>query len=323
MTERKQGILVSGATGFLGRRLCERLQREGERVVALGRKRSAGPWDEFIEADLASGRVDPGQLGGIGTIYHLASKAHAVAETPADAESYRPVIVEGTRRLLEAAREAGIGRFIFFSSVKAMGEGNPDGLPLAAMDETWPHTPQSPYGLAKAEAEQLVRESGLEHAVILRPTMVFGPGEKGNLPRMVEAVRRGRFPPVPENGNQRSMIHVDDLMEFAIRAASRPIAAGHTYILAAPEAVSTRQLYDAIRASLGLPRQGWSIPAWMLTLAATAGSVLGGITGRRLPLDRETLGKLNGSAWYSAALAEKELDYRPQNGILEWLRKGD
>jgi UDP-glucose 4-epimerase len=253
----------------------------------------------------------------------LASKAHAVAETAADADSYRPVIVEGTRRVVEAAREAGIGRFIFFSTVKAMGEGNPEGLPLAAMDETWPHTPQSPYGLAKAEAEQLVLESGLEHAVVLRPTMVFGPGEKGNLPRMVEAVRKGRFPPVPENGNKRSMIHVDDLVAFAIRAASRPVAAGRTYILTGPEAVSTRQLYDAIRESLGLPRQSWSIPGWLLGAAAALGSVLGGITGRRLPLDRETLGKLTGSAWYSSARAQRELDYRPRYDVLDWLRKGD
>jgi nucleoside-diphosphate-sugar epimerase len=165
--------------------------------------------------------------------------------------------------------------------------------------------------------------AGLGHAVILRPVMVFGPGEKGNLPRMIEAVRRGRFPPLPENRNKRSMIHVDDLVEYAIRAAARPIAAGRTYILAAPDPVSTRQLYDAIRESIGLPRQDWSIPEWLLKAGATAGSLVGALLGRRMPLDRETLGKLTGSAWYTSKRAQAELGYRAQRGVLEWLRKGD
>jgi nucleoside-diphosphate-sugar epimerase len=323
MTERKQGILVTGATGFLGRRLCERLKREGEHVVALGRQTVEGPWDSFIETDLSVDGLEAGHLADVSTIYHLASRAHAVAETAADADSYRPVIVEGTRRLLRVAREAGIRRFIYFSTVKVMGEGNPEGLPLAAMNEDWPHTPQSPYGLAKAEAEELVKAAGLEHAVILRPVMVYGPGEKGNLPRMLEAVRHRRFPPIPENGNKRSMIHVDDLVEYAIRAAARPIAAGRVYILTGPEPVSTRQLYDAIRESLGLPRQDWSIPGWLLAAAAVVGSGVGGILGKRLPLDRETLAKLTGSAWYSSRRAQVELDYRPRHGVLEWLLNGD
>ncbi|MGC9451059.1 MAG: NAD-dependent epimerase/dehydratase family protein [Oceanipulchritudo sp.] len=312
-------VLVTGATGFLGRRLCERLRSEGVRVVALGRRAGAGPWEEFLEVDLASAAPESSQLKGVSTIYHLACKAHAVPEWANEADNYRPVVVEGTRRMLDSAREAGIPRFIHMSSVKAMGEGNPPGLPLHPMDEAWPHTPQSPYGMAKAEAEKLVLESGLPHAVVLRPVMVYGPGGKGNLPQMVEAVRRGRFPPIPDNGNRRSMIHVDDLVEFSIRAAIYPIGAGKVYILAGPQAHSTRELYDLIRQSLGMPGVTWSIPSALLQAAAFAGSILGALLNRRLPLDRETLRKLTGSAWYSSARASCELDYTACHTVKEWL----
>lgn len=320
MTLPESGTLVTGATGFLGPRLCERLRSEGERVVGMGRQRQDGPWDDFLEFDLVADAFGQSALQGITTIFHLASKAHSVAETGADAASYRPVIVDGTRKLVEAARKKGIKRFIYVSSIKAMGEGNPPELPLAAMDESWPHTPQSPYGQAKAEAERIVMDAGFAHAVVLRPVMIFGPGEKGNLPRLVQAIQRGRFPPLPENGNKRSMIHIDDVVEFALRAATYPIAAGKTYILSNPNPLSTRELYNMIREALGLEPWCWSIPFFLLRGAALSGTLLGSLLKRKMPLDRQTLGKLTGSAWYTAARAEGELDYTACHSVKEWLR---
>lgn len=316
-------VLVTGARGFIGQKLCERLRRERLRIVGLGRSAEDGPWDDFLSVDLSQSGPEPEQLAGVDTLFHLASKAHAVAESASDAAEYRPVIVEGTRRLVEAARAAGVDRFVFLSTVKVMGEGNPEGLPLSPMDEDWPHTPQSPYGRAKWEAEQLVREAGFAHATILRPVMVFGPGEKGNLPRMVEAVNRNRFPPLPDTGNRRSMIFVQDLVEYIVRAATLPVAGGCTYILAGADAPGTRELYDAIREGLSLPPNPVSIPLWLLRAAATAGSMVSFVTGRRVPFDREVLRKLTGSAWYSGERACRELGYRPLMGVRDWLRQGN
>lgn len=322
MHNRDSCVLVTGATGFLGRRLCQRLQSEGHAVLAIGREPAAGPWDAFIRADLAADSIDPEAFAGrrVETIFHLASKAHAVAETAAAAQTYRPVIVDGTRRMLDLAEAIGVQSFIFMSTVKAMGEGNPQGEPLRALDETACRAPAGPYGQAKAEAEQLVLQSSLAHRVVLRPVMVYGPGEKGNLPRMINAVRRGRFPPLPDTGNRRSMIHVDDLLEFAIRAAQTPAANGRAYILAGKDALSTRQLYDAIRASLGLAAVDYAIPFWLLKIAAGAGSLLGALLRRRLPLDQDTLSKLTASAWYSVERAERELGYTPRHSVAEWLQ---
>lgn len=310
--------LVTGATGFVGRHLCSRLQQEGVRVTAMGRRACSGPWDAFVACDLAAADCAPA-LPAVDIIYHLASKAHAVSERPGAKDGYEEVIVDGTRRLIAAARQRGCERFVYISSVKAMGEGQGDALPLAPVDESAPCQPTTPYGVAKLRAEQLVREAGFAHWVILRPTMVYGPGQKGNLVRMAQAVQRNRFPPLPETGNRRSMVHVDDLAAAMLAAATRPQASGHALIVSGAEAPSTRQLYDAIRSALNMPAQDVAIPLWMLRAAATAGTALGYLLRRRMPLDRDTLNKLTGSAWYSSSKAGEILGYHPQHSLNSYL----
>ncbi len=321
MSEGRQITLVTGATGFIGRHLCTRLLAEGEQVRACGRHSERGPWHEFVEIDLSKDSPEGGLFEGVTKIFHLASRAHILTGRCGSTASYRDVIVEGTRKLTAAASARGVGKFVYFSSVKAMGEGNPSDLPLSAIDESWDEKPVTPYGKAKAEAERIVLKSGIDHTVVLRPVMVFGNKQKGNLVRMSQAIEKGRFPPIPENGNRRSMVHVDDLVEYAIRSATCPLAAGKTYIIASRNPVSTRQLYDAIRTSLGLSRQAWSIPMFLLKASAATGSLLQKISGRQLPFDRQVLEKLTGSAWYSSERAQKELGFLPQHEVCEWLQE--
>lgn len=311
-------VLVTGATGFVGRTLCQKFRAEGIGVVAVGRRETDGPWTEFLKLDLTQESVPLSALEGLWGIVHLAGLAHVNADD-LEEDPYRALSVVATSRLLKAAREAGISRFIYMSSVKAMGEGNPAGLPARPMDETWPFTPQSLYGYAKREGEQLVLGSEVAHPVVIRPAMVFGPGNLGNLPMMEEAIRRNRFPPIPENGNRRSMIHVEDLAEFVCRALARPIAARKAYIVCHPEAVSTRQLYDALRCKVGLGSISYSVPLTLLKVSAVVGSVLSWVLNRPLPFDLEVFEKLTGSAWYSPDLACRELDYQPRRQVLEWI----
>lgn len=317
----QETALVTGATGFIGSHLCRRLQEEGWRVIALGRRAVGGSWDAFVEMDLTRDEPFPKELEGVHTVYHLASLAHALSGPSGESRAYHEVIVEGTRRMVAWAEASQIPGFVYMSSVKAMGEGNPGkGVPLHPMDESWPSRPEGPYGQAKAAAEREVREANLAHGVVLRPTLVYGPGEKGNIPRMMGAVRQGRFPPIPELGNRRSMIHVADLVEFTLRAARQSQAAGGTYILTSGEAPSTRQLYDMMRRVLSLPPSRRSLPGLMLKGGAVAGSMAGLICGRKLSLNLVTLEKLTGSAWYSAALAESELGYVAKRRLEPWLK---
>lgn len=318
MFENKKTVLVTGATGFVGRRLCARLQAADFTVVALGRHPEPGPWDHFLCRDLTTEGPAATDMEGLWGIFHVAGLAH-VALSQTGENPYRALSVDATERLLQAARTAGVSRFLYMSSVKAMGEGNPSGMPLFPLDTEAPAGLLSPYGLAKWEGEQRVLGSGLAHPVVLRPAMVFGPGGKGNLPRMRQAVLRNRFPPVPETGNRRSMIHVDDLAEVALRAMQQTVAAGKVYLVCHPQAVSTRQLLDAMRAGLGLDPAPVSLPFGLLKAAAALGSAIAVVTGRTVPFDRGVLQKLTGSAWYDARLAEEDLGYVAQRGVLEWL----
>jgi nucleoside-diphosphate-sugar epimerase len=312
--------LVTGATGFVGRRLVSKLAelKSDVQVIGAGRRECDGPWNHFSEVDLE--QVDAQiSLEGVDTVFHLASKAHAVSERPDDDSGYRAVIVDGTRRLVAAAEVAGVQRFLYVSSVKAMGEGGAadESQPI---DETMSPEPKTPYGRCKLEAEGIVLESSIPHVVVLRPVMVYGFGHKGNLVRMAEAISKGRFPPISENNNRRSMVHVNDLVEACVQAIiSRVNSNRKTYIIANGKALSTRELYDELRNEMGMRPINWSVPRWVLFFGAKIGDLIGKISGRRMPLDSDIIDKLLGSAWYTGRKGEDELgiSYQDDRGFLK------
>jgi UDP-glucose 4-epimerase len=302
--------LVTGASGFIGRRLCSRLQKSGRTVHVLLRQPAEGPWSEASRVNLGVDPIPAEILHEVDTVFHLAGKAHALAELPGDTADYQQVNVTGTRTLLEAALSAGVKRFIYFSSVKALDEPgeqcfDEDGQPAASKDI---------YGRSKYEAEQLVlaagRESGM-HVCCLRPALVYGPGVKGNLLRMMQAIDAGRFPPVPDTGNRRSMVHVDDVVQAAMLAAEKSAANGKTYIVTDGRYYSTREMYVMMAEILGRKVPSWTVPAWLLRGGGHVGDFIGRIIGRRFPVDSEAIARLLGSACYSSRKIELELGCRP------------
>lgn len=302
-------VLVSGAGGFIGINLCASLLQAGYQVRQLNHRRLHGDKLSFV-MDLANDSCPSGLLQDVHTVFHLAGKAHALSESVGDAAGYSQINTEGTRKLLEAAKRAGVRRFVYFSSVKAVGD---DDQP---MDESVAISADTPYGQSKYAAEQLVLHGGyVPHPVVIRPSMVYGNTEKGNLPRMIRAIRRGVFPPLPETNNRRSMVHVDDVVRAAILAAEKPEAAGQIYIVTDGNVYSTRQIYDWIRAALGKSPRTWRIPMSLLTTLAKTGDAIGGIIGRRFPFDSAALDKLTGSAWYSSAKIQRELGFSPQHSL--------
>jgi nucleoside-diphosphate-sugar epimerase len=296
--------LVTGATGFIGRRLCKHLQDSGWHVRAVMRVRSDGPWNESLVVDLAEDSLPPEMCQGVNTVFHLAGKAHAVTASLADEASYTRINVESTRKLLELARVAGVSRFVFFSSVKAMGERG------TGEDESAVPRPETAYGRSKREAERLVLEGGyVPEPVVLRLAMVYGPTRKGNLPRMIEAISRGRFPPLPDTHNKRSMVHVGDVVQAALLAADHPAAIGKTYLVTDGRSYSTRQIYEWICEALGRQPPGWCLPLPLLRLMAWAGDGIGALFGRRFIFDSGALEKLIGSSWYNSERIARELGF--------------
>jgi len=265
---------------------------------------------EITVADVRNPQAMKVAAAGCETVYHLAGKAHALSEMPGDKEEvYYAINTDGTRHVLEGAIAGGAKAFVLFSSVKAMGEGS-----YQCQDESFNGLPMTAYGRSKLEAERVVfdisRQAGL-HAACLRLPMVYGPGSKGNLFRMITAIDRGLFPPLPETGNRRSLVHVADVLEAAVLAAERTAANGQCYIVTDGRVYSTHELSMLIHRALGRRISSWKIPLWAFKTLAMAGDAIGRVRAKRFIFDSDALDKLIGSAWYSSEKISRELGYNP------------
>lgn len=312
-------VLVTGATGAIGRRLVAALLDAGAQVAVLTRSaqrvRDLDWADRVIcrEGDLTLPATLEAACSGIETLFHLASYNPGPSE-PDSYESPRhwAVTVEGTQSLIAAAVAAGVSRIVYLSSIKAMGDlAGAGGVPA---DETSPPQPACLYGRAKLRAEQALHEAAARHGLhvcVLRLPMVYGLGAQGNIARLIQAIARGRFPPWPRVANRRSAIHVEDVVAATRLVAEDPRARGQTYLVTDGRAYSTRWLYEQICAALGRRPPAWTVPLWLLRAAAAVGTRLEGATGRAMPLTRTGLDKLTGDAWFSSEKIARELGYRP------------
>ena len=291
--------LVSGATGFIGRSLCRRLALEGHAVTALSKSGGSLPGGiPTVALDLALDLPPLEQLQGVEVVFHLAGIAHQHAP----ASAYVAVNERATVALAERCQQAGVGRFVFLSSVKAMGPAR-DNQPRTEGDCL---PPVDPYGQSKWRAECQLREAcenGPMPVVIVRPALVYGARPKGNLALLARGVRAGL--PRPPAGGARSMIALDDLVAALLLVASLPLQGVHTWIAADPEPYSTRFLYDRLRTAAGrgtglawLPAPLWRLAAALLDLRA----------GRR---GGSTYDKLFGTELYSAAALMQATGWRP------------
>ena len=310
-------ILVTGACGFIGRQLSRKLAAMGCQVRGVDLRRDSSAGIDVWPADITAQSLDPKVFEDIDAVFHLAGKVHALSEARQDEGEYFRINTEGTRHVLEGARKCGVRRVVFFSTVKAMsrdgeggGRGNrEEGRPLTEEDRIEPDTP---YGRSKLAAEELVLHGGYApEPVVLRLCMVYGPGAKGNMLKMLAAVSRHCFPPIPEASNRRSMVHVQDVLQAAILASEHPRAAGQVFIVSDGCAYSTRQVYELMCQALGRRPAGWSIPLSCLRALGWAGDAVGRLRGRRFMLDSDALEKLIGNAWFSSRKIEGMLGFKP------------
>lgn len=318
-------VLVTGATGKVGRLLVPVLVRRGAQVSVLtrdperARALSGLAGANCRAGDLTDPAALPAALEGVACVFHLAS----YSPTPEESDIYAapghwPMTAEGTDNLVRAALAAGVERLVYLSSVKAMGDAvAATGTPA---DEATPPAPESLYGRAKLAAEQSVLAAGATsgmHVCVLRLPMVYGLAGEGNIARMIEAVAKNRFPPWPRIENRRSAIHVQDAIAAALLVATHPQSGRKTYLVTDGASYSTRWLYEQIRYSLGRDVPGWAVPRWVLGTAATMGTVLEKLSGRRMPLDREGLRKLTGDAWFSSERIRTELGFVSRHSLEE------
>ncbi len=244
-------ILVTGANGLVGQALCPALIANGHDVVAAVRDtHSLDPTIPIRKiADIGPETSWESALDGMDAVVHLAGRVHILRDEAVDPlATYRRVNVEGSRRLAEQAIKAGIKRFVFLSSIKVNGEG-----PRPYREEDIP-APKDPYSISKLEAEialrEMVSETSME-LVILRPPLVYGPGVKGNLLKLLRLCELGL--PLPFSGihNRRSLIGADNLASAICCCLTHPKAASKTFLVSDGEDVSTPELAIGISEKMG------------------------------------------------------------------------
>ena len=184
--------------------------------------------------------------------------------------------------------------------------------------------PKSAYGQAKRAAERVLHAKCDK---LWNGCLLFAAGNglrcrgRGNLERMAAMVRGVFFPPLPETGNRRSLVHVKDFIDAMLLLAREPLARGRTYIIAGPETPSGRQLYDALRLVMGMSTRNIAVPAWLLAAAARLGDEIGNWRGRRFVFDREVLARLLDSACCRGDLIANELGWRARYGLIDGLKE--
>ena len=246
-------VAVTGASGFIGRHLCVAAERAGAVVRRVDR--------ESLYADGLARK-----LVGADVIVHLAARAHVLRESARDPEAeFARANLELPRRVGAAAKRAGVQRFIFLSSAGVLGSSSGS----EALTDESPTNPHDIYTRSKLAAELALRGDIRDHLdlVIVRPTVVYGPGAPGNFGRLVRAAASGWPLPVGRADAPRSLLGVRNLCDFVLRVASAPTAQGGSYLVADRETTTVAELARMVAGQAG--RKAWllPVPPWLLSAA--------------------------------------------------------
>lgn len=304
-------LLVTGASGFVGRALCDISIRRGWSVKGALRSPSQLPTGvDAILVGQIDGATDWGlALDGVDVVIHCAARVHVMKDDASDPmKEFLKTNVDGTENLAYQAVKAGVKRLVFVSSIKVNGEQSPEGKPFTEADIPVPH---DPYGISKWRAEQsllkISHETGLE-IVIVRPPLIYGACVGGNFLSLLRAVSRGLPLPLGAVRNGRSLLYVDNLTDALMVCATHPKASGQTYLVSDGQDVSTAELICMIASALKCKVRLFYFPTSLMRALAL-------LIGRG-----DKVSRLLGSLQVSNAKIRKELGWVPRYSIEEGLR---
>ena len=258
-------VLVTGATGFVGQHLIEYLKLDGYNIKAISRKLI--PSVDTVICDFLKDDIPDDALKGIDIVFHLAGYAHDLKSESGIEQTYQKINVNVTADLLSLSVKHNVKKFIFVSSVKAGGVSRQG----KCATEKSLSEPDGVYGKTKREAELKVLEAGRKfdiHVSILRPALIYGPKVKGNLQLMMQGIKKGWFPPLPETGNRRSMVHVDDVVQALLLLASDQRSNGEIFIVTDGRTYSSRYIFEIMSSTLGKRIPRWTVPQFLFNVVA-------------------------------------------------------
>lgn len=306
-------VLVTGASGFVGRALVAELLLSGHQVRACSRVGARAPGSDAENFTISSidGSTDwYDALQSIDAVVHLAARVHVMSDDSSDPLSeFRRVNTAGTLNLARQAALVGVKRLVFISSIKVNGDWTSTDRPFQPSD---PVHPNEPYGQSKHEAEKglrlLAKETELE-VVIVRPPLVYGLGVKANFSALARLVRRGL--PVPLGAvvtNRRSLVGIENLIDFLRVCLDHPEAANQTFMVSDGEDLSTAALILRMAKAMDRRARLFAVPCSVLRVAAN-------LLGKRQVADR-----LLGNLQVSIELNNLLLGWAPKISVDDGLR---
>jgi dihydroflavonol-4-reductase len=313
-------VLVTGATGFTGGHLARALAARGDEVCALVRDPSrAGCLEqagiELVVGDLRNRADVRTAVTGVAVVYHVAA-LYRQAGLPAS--DYRAVNAEAVGTLIDAAAAAGAARVVHCSTVGVHGD-----VERPPANEDAPLRPGDVYQWTKLEGETVARaaavRTGIE-VVIVRPTGIYGPGDR-RLLKLFRGVARRRFVVLGSGRIYYHLTYIDDLVEGFRLCAVTPGAAGRTYILAGGEVTTLNELVTLVAEEAGVRSRAWRLPVWPVWLA---GALCEGVCtplGIEPPLYRRRVDFFTKSRAFDISRARAELGFQPRIGLREGVRR--
>ena len=303
-------VLVTGASGFVGRCLCAHLTKRGHVVTASVRS-SDTPQIEKTKRTIVVGHLGPytdwtQALEGQDAVIHLAARVHVMNEVSTDTESlYKRVNVEGTKRLIQQMSEHKVSRLLFMSSVKVNGEQTM-GQPFT---EAMISQPKDPYGRTKNQTEVMIFNTPNLKSTIIRSPLVYGPGVKGNFLKLMQLSERSLPLPIGMIKNKRSLIFLDNLVDAIIHTLERNSSIGQTYLVSDKGYISTPELFRAVGNALNKHTRLIPFPVCLLRFT-------GVLFGKSKAITR-----LTGSLQVDCTKIQKELGWKPLFSLQQGLDK--
>ena len=306
-------VLVTGASGFVGRTLLPVLSLRSHEIVAAMR---AAPSDRHTPSNsVAIGDINAATnwsdaLHGADAVVHLAARVHVMSENAGDPlKEFRRVNTDGTLNLARQAAIAGVRRFIFLSTIGVNGNTTQTEVPFKENDASLPH---DPYSMSKHEAEvglrAISKSTGIE-IVIIRPTLVHGSKAPGNFGKLTRLVAKGLPLPLASINNRRSLVGIDNLVDFIVTCLEHPAAVNETFLVSDGEDLSTPDLIRRMACAMDRPARLLPVPKSVLMAAA---AMLG---------KRDMAQRLCGSLQVDISKSRTLLGWNPPVSVDEGLRR--
>lgn len=314
-------ILVTGAAGFIGSHLVDSLVKEGKSVRCLVRRKDSLkflPKDkvEIIVGDITDKKSLIPAVKGVEIIYHLAAKTDF--EGKSWEEYYQPNVL-GTKNLIDLAIKEKVKRFVFFSTIRTVGLSDS----TKPIDETASYDPQNFYDKSKVEAEKLLLAAYKKNrlpVVILRPSSVYGPRDRGTYYSFFKTIAQGRFFLIGDGKNLVSFVYVGNVVDAALLAGEKNKADGQIYFVNDEKPYTMEELAKTIARAFGKKLPSFRLPTTLGYLAGYSFFYLGKIFGFKPPLTPERVKNLTINYIFDINKAKKELGYTPKIGLEEGVK---